>query len=314
MSEHYQRYWRLFVGRTSDYAHQRPDGGYYRVGRPLSLADLVGHFNGSWTLGTYVRDERGYCRFAVFDADSEQGLQELRHLQLTLAHQAIASYLEKSRRGGHLWVFLVEPVPASQLRAWLMPWCPAGVEFYPKQNEGAGYGSLIRLPLGVHRRSGKRYPFLTWDERGPVPVARTLWDTLRWMATIERVTVPNVSPARLHAARPQETSLSSPRYTTIPAFLATIRDWCATQDPYRVIGAYVDLNGQGIGPCPFSWHHAHADTCPSFKVYTPAIPGGWCWYCYTWQKGGSVFDFLRYWYNLDARELWRRLQRNEVLA
>jgi hypothetical protein len=98
-------------------------------------------------------------------------------------------------------------------------------------------------------------------------------------------------------------------------FPQNIREWCAAQDPYRVIGAYVDLNSQGIGQCPFHWHHANGrDTRASFKVYTPGTPGGYSWYCYTWQQGGSVFDFLRYWHNLDAREMWQRLQRNEVLV
>jgi hypothetical protein len=101
----------------------------------------------------------------------------------------------------------------------------------------------------------------------------------------------------------------------MPAFPQTIREWCAAQDPYCVIGAHVDLNSQGVGQCPFHWHHTSGqDQRPSFKVYTPGTPGGYSWYCYTWQQGGSVFDFLRYWHNLDARELWRRLQRNEVLV
>jgi hypothetical protein len=308
MEELFPTYWSLFIGRSNDFAQQRPDGGYWRVGRSLTLTDLAQHLEGRWTLGTYVINEVGRCRFAVYDADSDTGLQVLRHLQVTLAHQSIPSCLERSRRGGHLWVFLAEPVPASQVRAWLLPSCPSGVEFYPKQAEGAGYGSLIRFPLGIHLRSGKRYPFVEWRERGPVPVARSVSDTLRWLATVQRVPVPDVQPARPRAPRTQETSLSSSRSLTLPAFQSTIRDWCATQDPYRVIGGYVDLNGRGVGQCPFSWHHAHGDTRPSFKVYSPSIPGGWCWYCYAWQHGGSVFDFLRYWYGLDAREMWKRLQ------
>src|SRR5258708_29593122 len=44
---------------------------------------------------------------------------------------------------------------------------------------------------------------------------------------------------------------------------------------------------------PFSSHHAHGcDTHASFKVYQPGTPGGYCWYCYVWQQGGSAFDFF----------------------
>jgi hypothetical protein len=303
---------RLFVGRRDDFARQRPDGGYFRVGRALTSADLRAHLAGRVTLGSYVIDERGCCHSAVFDADLPDGLCLLRDVQARLARQGIPSYLERSRRGGHLWVFLTAPVPASQVRAWLLPFCPPGVEFYPKQAEGAGYGSLIRLPLGVHLRSGKRYPFVEWNERGLVVVASTVAATLAWLATVARAAVPACQPATSRASNPQETSFSSPAPPLRSLVPATIRAWCAAQDPYQLIGSYVDLNRQGIGCCPFGWHHADGrDTRASFKVYQPGTPGGYCWYCYVWQQGGSVFDFLRYWYGLSARELWHQIQRKE---
>jgi len=49
------------------------------------------------------------------------------------------------------------------VRAWLLPFCPAGVEFYPKQ-EAASWehpGSLIRLPWVCICDPGERYPFVT---------------------------------------------------------------------------------------------------------------------------------------------------------
>lgn len=185
--------------------------------------------------------------------------------------------------------------------------CPKGIEFYPKQAEGAGYGSLIRLPLGVHLRSGRRYPFVVWTARGPVAVARSVSETLAWLATIQRADVP-VLPTPTHP-RAQETWPSKTWRSHQPTRAGTIRDWCAQQDPWRVIGAYVDLNSQGVGSCPFGWHHAHGrDTHASFKVYDPEPTSNYCWYCYTWQQGGSVFDFLRYWHGLDAREMWKRIQ------
>jgi hypothetical protein len=308
--EHLESYLSLFVGRHSDFARQRDDGGYRRVGRSLTESDVQNHLAGAWTLGSYVIDEQGQCRYAVFDADSSNGLQVLAQLQVRLAQQGIPSTLEKSRRGGHLWVFLAAPILASQLRAWLLPLCPDGVEFYPKQAEGAGYGSLIRLPLGVHRRSGKRYPFVQWSERGAVPVARSVSTTLEWLTTVPHAHVLPLAQVQLRTPRTQHTSFSTQvRTTTNRAFGLTIREWCAQQDPYRVIGAYVDLSSQGVGQCPFSWHHADGrDKRPSFKVYQPGTPGGYCWYCYVWQQGGSVFDFLRYWHGLEAREMWKRLR------
>src|SRR5215469_5490609 len=158
-----------FVSRSNDFALQRSDGGYVRVGRPLVEQDVRAHLAGAHTLGSYVIDEHGNCRYAVFDADSDDGLDRLHAVQCQLRASGISSYLEQSRRGGHLWVLLAVPARASLVRAWLLPFCPAGVEFYPKQDEGRGYGSLIRVPFGVHRLTGKRYPFVEWEPSGIVP-------------------------------------------------------------------------------------------------------------------------------------------------
>lgn len=305
----------LFVGRTSDFARQRLDGSYRRVGRSLTPSDIQAHLKGQHTLGTYLINEDGRCTCAVFDADSADGLQVLQGVQARLSQHAIPSYLEQSRRGGHLWVFFTVPALASHVRAWLLPFCPKNIEFYPKQAEGVGYGSLIRLPLGVHLRSGKRYPFVVWAEHAPEPVAHSLVNTLAWLATVQRVNVPDLPTPTPRTSRAQDLLPSKKLAQHTSLFPQNIRAWCAEQDPYRVIGAVVDLNSQGVGQCPFGWHHTGGcDTHASFKVYNPGVGSNYCWYCYTWQQGGSVFDFLRYWHGLDARDMWKRIQteqRNE---
>jgi hypothetical protein len=298
----------LFVGRKNDYAVQLPDGRYRRVGKPLEASDVFDHLMGTRSYGTYVTDERGCCRFAVFDADNQQGLDYLWNLHERLMSLNYPSYMESSRRGGHLWIFFTEPVRASRVRAWLAPLCPHGVELYPKQDEGKGYGSLIRLPLGVHRRSGKRYPFVQRGAAGPVPVALTVEETLVWLASLKRVDVPQQEPKQENERHTHTSFSPSPLVRSRPAPL-TIRQWCAMHDPFDFIGHYVDLNSAGVGRCPFHWHHNNSrDEHASFKVYRPGVPGGYCWYCYAWQQGGSIFDFLKYYHHLDASTLWRRIQ------
>src|SRR6266699_1461803 len=174
-------YSRMFVSRRDDYAIQQLNGRYLRVGSPLTKIALLNHLNGAQSLGTYVIDERGRCRFAVFDADAHHGLDVLLGMQGQMALDGIPSYLERSRRGGHLWVLLQVPVLASHVRSWLLPYCPVGVEFYPKQDEGNGYGSLIRLPLGVHLLSGCRYPFVEWMAGSLVEVAPTINEMIEWL-------------------------------------------------------------------------------------------------------------------------------------
>jgi len=294
-----------FVGRRTDYALQRDNGRYVRVGHPLTYEALHQHVQGAHTVGTYVIDEQGTCRFAVFDADREDGLQVLTQLQTCLAGLSIPSYLEHSRRGGHLWVLLASLVTPAHLRRWLLPSCPEGVEFYPKQEVSAGYGSLMRVPFGVHRLTGKRYGFAgPWQE----PV--------EWLTTLQRAKVPALAPlpSRTPAVQQHTPQSLTTSVVTSDASLcsATIQAWCAAQDALRVIGRYVHLDRRGVGCCPFGEHHSDGkDSHPSFRAYTPRVAGGSCWYCYTWQGGGNLFNFLQRYYHLDARTLWHRLLSGE---
>ncbi|GER90473.1 hypothetical protein KDW_46350 [Dictyobacter vulcani] len=306
----------LFVGRRDDYALQAPNGLYRRVGRPLTLDVLRAHLDGKQTIGTYVLNDRQACSYAVMDADKPGGLALLAHTQRTLAADGITSYLEQSRREGHLWIFFQKPAPAATVRGWLRPYCPDGMEFFPKQDYTDGYGSLVRLPLGVHQVTGRRYPFVTYDEHGYIePVAPTLHTMLEWLRHIESVEVPTLEVVKPRSTRITHGVVNKKRSMTQPVTsrpsspYTMITDWCAQQDPIALIGQYVELNQQRMGHCPFEEHHDHGeDRRRSFKVFHPTTPGGMSWYCYAWGKGGSVFDFLRLYYQLDARELWRRIQ------
>ncbi|QBD83659.1 hypothetical protein EPA93_33030 [Ktedonosporobacter rubrisoli] len=239
------------------------------------------------------------------------------------------AHLEASRRGGHLWIFFTQPLPAAQARTWLLPWCPVGIEFYPKQDQSTGYGSLIRLPLGVHRLTGKRYPWIGAFSRDgkPVKAATTVKETLTWLEQQEKVDPSHfVSRHRhfvSHLGRAYETSHTrevsqSPRNNidnpSSPTTAHTLHEWCCQQDPFDLIGRYVELDARGVGLCPFGEHHRRGKDChPSFKVYRPRSPGRACWHCYTWGKGGNVFNFLCYYYGLDAAMMWQRIQAGGVV-
>ena len=182
----------LFVHRWDTYAVQQRNGSYMRVGsEPLSLPLLSAHLEGRITLGTYLLDAQGTCSFAVFDDDRDDGLMWLAVLAGELAREGIPTILEASRRGGHLWVHLEEPMPGYVVRAWLLPYAQAfGMELYPKQDalDRGMWGSLIRLPLGIHQRSRGWYPFVVVSPSWEVlPVGDTIEDCLAW-AVCERAT------------------------------------------------------------------------------------------------------------------------------
>jgi hypothetical protein len=308
----------LFVQRWDQYAVQQRDGSYWRVTEPLSLPHLSAHLAGRWTVGTYLLDASSHCSCAVFDADDVAGLECLAGLAEELLREGVPTLLEASRRGGHLWVHLVEPTPAQVVRAWLLPYAvDIGVELYPKQNwlASGGSGSLIRLPLGVHQQSRGWYPFVqrsAWGEL--VPVGQTVLECCAWACQhLHRVAVPASVVVACSESVPMQSELRMRMGLECGRSVQTvnhweygsIRQWCRSQDIEAVIGRYVALDRRGVGSCPFKEHHYRGDVRPSFQVFGGSDPH---WYCYTWRRAGDLFDFLCLNYHLTPHEGWQRVQ------
>jgi hypothetical protein len=90
----------------------------------------------------------------------------------------VESALEKSHRGGHLWVFLAESLPARDCRIYLCGLAlrldipvkgvrqREGIEVFPKHDtlKPGRYGNAIRGPLGIHRGAAQRFWFDGADE------------------------------------------------------------------------------------------------------------------------------------------------------
>jgi hypothetical protein len=178
-----------FVQRWDLHAHQLDNGRYVCVHEPLNVSHLFAHLRGEITLGAYLLDQDNRARFLVLDADDAQSWQQLGHLARALASEEVPTYLEHSRRGGHLWLFLAQAVDGREVRAFgqglLATHEVEGVELYPKQDQLAdGPGSLIRMPFGVHRLTGRRYGFYTADGS---PLALTLREQICALGTPETV-------------------------------------------------------------------------------------------------------------------------------
>jgi hypothetical protein len=178
-----------FVQRWDLYARQLDNGRYICVHETLNVGQLFDHLRGEITLGTYLLDQESKARFIVLDADDEQGWERLGHLAGELADENVPVYLEKSRRGGHLWLFLAQAVAGREVRVFGKGLLAAhqieGVELYPKQDQLAdGPGSLIRMPFGVHRLTGRCYGFYTADG---YPLAPTIREQIYTLGAPETV-------------------------------------------------------------------------------------------------------------------------------
>ena len=202
------RWLELFAGLEDCHARQwyderRDRGGYSPVRAPLGHAALRRHLDGRETLGVYVLRADATVGFCVLDLDAtrhaladaegnataveslaralhDAGLQMTSHLaELGLPHL----FVDSGHKGRHAWLFFDDPQPAGRildlgrtLRAGVGPIDDRlAIEVFPKQarTAGKGLGNLVKMPLGVHRVSGRRAWLL--DEAGcvdPHPFAR----------------------------------------------------------------------------------------------------------------------------------------------
>lgn len=195
------RFHHLFSGREDTHArqwHQGGDTGYSPVHEPFTPAVARRHFMGACTIGVYPIRLDGTCNFCALDLDITKAAinraatmpEKARSLRETLRETGL-SILQGLRalgldplfehsgyKGRHYWIFLSDPQPADfmhslgrHLLAWLGKALPADfhLEFFPKQSQasGKGLGNLIKLPLGIHKRTGKRAMILD-DSGNPV--------------------------------------------------------------------------------------------------------------------------------------------------
>jgi hypothetical protein len=185
-------YFHLFANRRaytlqSNRPHPESARHYYyrpkdrKTGQGLSLMldTIRRHLEGEITVGLYAINPTTQCsKWLAIDADYNDALTDLLKLSFYLKQDGVESALENSHRGGHLWIFLAEPLPARDCRIYvcsLALWLGIpvkggkqreGIEVFPKRDElkPGRYGNAIRGPLGIHRGAAQRFWFDGADE------------------------------------------------------------------------------------------------------------------------------------------------------
>ncbi len=218
-----QRYERLFVNRrayTLQSARPSPSGRHYyyrpQSQAPLSLEVIIQHLKGYLTLGLYaINPGTQKAKWAAIDADYDGSILHLLQLQLEFSKDGISAALEASRRGGHLWMFGQEPLPAKAWRLFILNTAKKlhipvkgglitappvgsglevtrtgrlldGIEVFPRQDnlEEGQFGNGLRGPLGVHRANGRRYWF------GDAP--KTVSAQLKYLSELPKVSTTEI--------------------------------------------------------------------------------------------------------------------------
>jgi hypothetical protein len=304
------RFMRLFVQRHDTYCLQGTDGRYTRRYAAFTKDVVAGHLLGRHTVAGDTMDRHGFTRWLCLDSDAPDGLAQLERVQAHLAYLGVLTLREASRRGGHLWLCSADAVPASLLRqVALLALQRVGVrcEVYPDREFPDGTRGVthpVRLPLGVHQQTGRRYPFL--DALGRACHGPDVASALAWL-----VGQPGNSIPRLRAAIAEMGVPRTPERVTSggTAGQATgIIGWVnAHLDLCQVVAATrsdtdVRKSGKGyIGWCPWHDDAAHQDDgrpgTPSLYLVFD-LRYGWSWRCLSTNCGAHAgplhhtFDWL----------------------
>jgi hypothetical protein len=160
---------KLFVNRRDVYAVQvKVDEKCIYVPKYETLTELEvqQHLEGKVTLGVYALNVDNTVKWLCFDIDSAH-VKNSEEACTVIAERCIQKFgssavrIEQSGtpRNFHIWVFFEEPVQAVYARALGRQVLNglASVELFPKQTALTGklLGNLVKLPLGLHKKSGK---------------------------------------------------------------------------------------------------------------------------------------------------------------
>lgn len=216
------RYMDLFVGREDLYALDGITDGRGRrndeILQPL-LADVVKkHLEQKETVGTYIQRSNGTVKYLVIDLDISKGvllqckneamrqeymdkcLHMAAHVMKELRHMGVTGYLEQSGyRGYHIWVFFSEWIPAryANLLSDIIDQRTGGmrreqsesgiqIEYFPNKTRirNGKKGQCIKLPWGVHPKTGKVSFFLDEGYQYYEPQKKILEDVVQYSGSV----------------------------------------------------------------------------------------------------------------------------------
>ena len=177
------------LARTGECTQTPPCGSLtckHRQNVPISDKIIERHLMGKMTIASYALSEDNTVKWLCLDVDIRKPKknetlpeadvlwEQAREHTLTLG-QFLRRTLGPNRfivefsgtKGYHIWVFFSEPVQARHVLAfaqWVNTKVPfrewIHVEIYPKQQTTNNFGNMVKMPMGVHMKSGNRCEFI----------------------------------------------------------------------------------------------------------------------------------------------------------
>ena len=136
------------------------------------------HLEGKITVGLYaINPSTQRCKWVAIDADYRNAMEDLLKLQYHLIQDGVEPALEMSKRGGHLWIFLVTPLLARECRIYVhdlalrlgvpvkVSGLAEGIEVFPKARCNRSWRVWQRHPRSSGNPPRRQPPILVLRRR-----------------------------------------------------------------------------------------------------------------------------------------------------
>ena len=307
-----EQYKRLLITRMDIHGVQTVNG---YVTRKESLTDalLLEHFEGKTTLLAYSLSKKSTVKFICWDVDCKD-LSEAERMTFTLldtldAHDLPADLIEFSgKKGYHIFVFCNPDTNAATTKDVGLRIVraaglsddkndPAHVEVFPKQDKlpRGGVGNGIKLPLGLHKGSGKFSHFVKPEGSGGQRQLNTLTEG-EALEVLEAIQPRELDPSSLPEATTSDPATKG-RGEGDEMIEACKRN---IPIPYLVPSLLTAAPGQWKGgqDCPLDSHAGKP-----FSIYGD----GDAFKCHSCDVQGDVFAFVMAKYNCTFPQAKQRL-------
>ncbi len=241
---------------------------FITIHHPITDRELDAHLAGALTLAAPLIGPDDLAYIAAIDSDADAGESTLWRLLLAAQGRGFTAFAITSRTelhdGGHVWFLFDQPTHPDRLRQFvqaLVTTLGLAAETYPTRK-------TLRLPLGVHRRAGRRGTLLlptgatlNLDAGGDVLAeALAAIAALPCNATAQLLHLPP-PPPRPRSTRPNVAGTTE----SIIAAYNQATDLVALLESYGGRIAQRGRFGRTLLHCPCP-HHAHDDARPSVEI------------------------------------------------
>ncbi|MFQ6818867.1 MAG: CRISPR-associated primase-polymerase type A1 [Blautia sp.] len=256
-----QDYMDLFVGREDTYARETYGPGNRRVSEqvpePLTEEMIRLHLSGDAILGTYVQRPNGTSKYVVFDIDiskkillqydygspeftayKQNAAECVLRLCKTLKRMGLSGYIEDSGfRGYHVWMFFTDWIPVRYINQFTeciqkeLGDSGDGItmEVFPDSGRirAGKFGQKIRLPLGVHIRTGNRSFFVDGQFRTVTDYKKYFSGAAKCSLNALQKVIGMYLPETKEQKKYQEVDTDLEKFGTLPETVRIVLEKCS---------------------------------------------------------------------------------------